>query len=66
VCSLIRRSGTITAGPEYFPGSFAAAVGTHSSPDASGGTLCMEIYAILRHIPIGESDNEISSGLRCT
>jgi len=64
-CRFFLGSSTYASGPEYLPGSAAETNTAVDSNDASGGAVCVTVYAVLRQTPPGEVDNLIDSGEQC-
>lgn len=64
-CDLVKRTYTLRTGTQWFPGSAAVATVDDSTLDVSVLAVCIEVQAGLRHVPIGESDNLITTGPVC-
>ena len=64
-CDLVKRTYTVRTGTQWFPGPAAVANASSSSYDASVVAVCIEVQAGLKNVPIGESDNLITSGRLC-
>lgn len=64
-CRLFLPTVTVTAGPEYLPGTVAETDTSYTTNDASRGAICTTIYAVLRQAPPGSTNNTIVSQERC-
>lgn len=65
VCEVVKPEVTLSTGTHWYPGSAAVAAVNADTFNASVGQICMQVFAILRHVPVGESDNLIESGRVC-
>lgn len=59
-CRVFKPERVIDTQEQWYPGQAAVASATASSYNAKVDALCVQVLAILRHVPIGESDNLIS------
>lgn len=65
VCQLVKPDRVIAAGPEWYPGPASAATASASTFDARVTAVCIEVFAVLRHTPQGQSTNVVSTGRHC-